>query len=428
MHRSLIHQHLSEQFSTQSVKWGYQSLPCKDILIHKEVTPFFRFSPLLNVMDKFTNGVKENPLSVSQLCVRSMEKVKIAHNPIVTNFQKIFAIYSFQQKRLHHYVGFVHDFLIESLGLDKKKLYWQIASDNVAAMRVVREHGFTNIIPSVKEQLVCKIPGLIQEAIYVKILYHYNGGLVPITNLVLIGQDGETSLLDSAFFYDRLLFILEEVESFFDTDNYRPIAECFDNLYKNLPVTDLRVLGSSLRLSTALMIAGLQPGPKKAEYVLRKLIRDISTILLKHELEPTKMHWESMSYATLKSLFEYEPDLFQGNNIEPERTALVLQNEYDSFINNTISNTNRLVKILKSRSSQRVYFDELKAFQATYGIPVEMIEKVCRQIGLSCEEDPEVVWYKSKRLPYPFAENRDLYFDPIDWLKQSRFCVGLSGT
>ncbi|MFD2170756.1 alanine--tRNA ligase-related protein [Tumebacillus lipolyticus] len=420
---SIVHKHISEQFALQSLKWGYQSLPSKDILLNKEVTPFFTFSPMLNVLDIFLNGQEETPRSISQLCVRSMGKVKISHNPIVTNFQKLFALYNFQPERLDHYVGFVHDFLIESLGLVKERFYWQIASDNESMMRIVRAHGFTNIISSVKEQLICKIPELTQEAIYVKILYHYNGGLIPITNLVLIGQKGEISMLDSAFFYDRLLFILEGVESFFETENYRPVAECLDKLYPNLPKPDLRVLGSSLRLATALMLTGLQPGPKKAEYVLRKLIREISTILMQHELEPTNFHWEKMSSAMLKSLYEYEPDLFRGEIIEQDQMVKVFQNEFISFAKNVGAQTKRLVKTLKSRARLEVCFEEIKDLHGTYGIPVELIEKMCKQYGFSCEEDPEVVGYKSKQLPYPFPECRNPNFDPIAWFKQSRFTV-----
>lgn len=91
----------------------------------------------------------------------------------------------------------------------------------------------------------------------------------------------DRTLVDSGMSLDRLLMAEQGVSSSYLTNRWSSLCVAIKRLDDNdqLDQTDLRRLADVGRATAILLVSGVKPGPKKHEYVLRKLLREMISLI-----------------------------------------------------------------------------------------------------------------------------------------------------
>lgn|GEM_PF-4093930 len=413
------HDELVSRFEAICGRHSYRKIAPANLLRSPNEQPYFVFSPLLNVVDALINGVDHERCFVTQPCLRSRERYKYEFSPLGTHFQKLFSVFDIIPAPHSHIVETVSE-LIRSLHLNGERLCWLIPDDNAGFAAAVRREGWRNVWPTNMESSRCLIPGLMGSSHYVRIVYQYGNGMVPIANLVLINADDACASLDSVFFTDRLTFILEGRESVLDTYLYKGLMDLINDIGGFSP-REKRATPQILRAAGALVHAGLTPGPKKASHILRKLIRDVLTGFMTLNLTVTDDLLCAFATRTAQCLMIYDA---QFAEISAEQFHRWLRSEHQLFAQNYSEHMPVAMEKISHLLVQKcVTLEALRDLSSTYGIPVDILLKSVNETGLVTVADQAVVEYSTKPQQYPFAEHAAMTLAPYSWYRRTPYQI-----
>lgn len=410
---------IEEKFAAVCEKYNYEKCYASPMVRNEIEKPYFTFSPLLNVLSLFTGEQTDHPsIFMSQICYRTMEKYKVIENPLVTSFQKLLSVFDTNYTSLKKIVDFSKEYFCEGLGLDTSRIYWLISETNEELSKEL-SFKFQNIMYCTPEHLVCNIPSIEAKCYYAKILYHYNNGLVPIANYVLIDQQKELAKIDSVFFFDRITFILEEKNSIYETYLYKSLVGNLKSYLTSLEDTELYYLSNNLLIIMAMFHSGLIPGSNKAGYVLKKTLREFFSMFILQEKELTLEDVSSLVACAEETLINYDSQFIKTI----KHAAIYVFKEYELYKGNITRNANRVKQELSK--DNHITEKKFKDLHGTYGVPIQMMYVFCDQLEISYEKDKEAQKYKERNLPYRYrGNNQD--FEPKNWLNNSKFRSGNS--
>ncbi len=199
------------------------------------------------------------------------------------------------------------------------------------------------------------------------------------------------NVIDTGMGLERLVRALQGKTSNYDTDIFQPIIHTITSLtgvrYGDNEETDVacRVCADHLRTIAFSIADGQLPGNAKAGYVIRRILRRAVryayTFLNQrspflYRLLPTLEREMGEAYPELKA---------QRGLIEK-----VVKEEEESFLRTLATGTSLLEAVINETLSQgRTQIDGAKAFTLfdTYGFPLDLTELICRERGLSVDED-----------------------------------------
>ena len=201
-------------------------------------------------------------------------------------------------------------------------------------------------------------------------------GWVEVWNHVMMRYDRQADgsliplpqpCVDTGMGLERLLTILQNTESVFDCDAFRPWQETIPTLWP-LDLPSHRVVVDPLRSSMVVVSDGIVPSSNGRGYVLRRLLRRVLTILWR---EGGGVALDSLPLDLYEHTLGHFGQLSDGGAGTPERVRQVILEEQRRF-NETLE---RGRKILSRRPSGEVLDDErLRFLHETHGVPSELVE------------------------------------------------------
>ncbi|MBI2607539.1 MAG: alanine--tRNA ligase [Candidatus Doudnabacteria bacterium] len=195
---------------------------------------------------------------------------------------------------------------------------------------------------------------------------------VEIWNNVFIqfnqGMDGTLKPLkqnnvDTGMGFERIVMILQDKESIFETDLFESIMSKIQSISQNQDDKPKRIVADHLRAATFLIADGVVPSNKDRGYILRRLIRRAVTygrkLGIDHEFTT------EVAAVVIENYQNVYPELAHSNKILEEL------NKEEIKFRQTLA---RGLKILESRK-QITGAEAFDLFQ-TYGFPFELIKEL----------------------------------------------------
>lgn len=229
-----------------------------------------------------------------------------------------------------------------------------------------------------------------------EIFYKTKNGLVEIGNNVFMEyflKDGIYSPLgkhnvDFGGGLDRLCALIQDVDSVYDTDIYKPILEKVESLNDTHIVQSERIIVDHLKAATWIIADGIVPGKSKQGYVLRRLIR--RAVRHGRKLNIENLFTKEIAKVAIEQFATIYPRLEQ----QKEEILKIIEEEERKF-NQTIR---KGLKVFQRMIDERGNITGKDAFTLyeTYGFPIEITEEILEEKGLELQNAEEFTIAKNE--------------------------------
>ena len=196
--------------------------------------------------------------------------------------------------------------------------------------------------------------------------------------------------IDTGMGMERTASVLQKVPTNFHIDILMPIVQAASEVcsvpyqYESENGRRLRRITDHVRACTFAIHENVYPGPKKARYVIKRLLR--RAVLDGHQMglrEPFLHHLVPMVAQMMKAVY---PELSQTT----ERVAQVMRREESDFFATIDSGLDRIGRVFADmQSSGRVMVDgqEAASLYQTYGVPPEMFQQIAAEKNYTFDWD-----------------------------------------
>src|ERR671922_334965 len=195
--------------------------------------------------------------------------------------------------------------------------------------------------------------------------------------------------IDTGMGLERMAAVLQDVESIFETDSFRPLVELGEELSgrsygQDFPTTRaLRILADHGRAATFLLGDGVVPSNEDRGYILRRIMR--RTMQQGHVLGLEEPFVPKLYERAVEVMGDAYPDL-KREWPTIERWA---RSEEESF-GRTLEQGERLLADLVSRAREEntswVAAEDAFKLHDTFGFPYEMTKELLAEEGLSVDD------------------------------------------
>ena len=198
-------------------------------------------------------------------------------------------------------------------------------------------------------------------------------------------------VIDTGMGFERLVRMLQDKHSNYDTDIFQPIIKEIERLsglkYGEKEDVDvaMRVCADHLRAVAFSIADGQLPSNAKAGYVIRRILR--RAIRYAYTFLGQK---DAFIYKLVPVLVKEMGDAYPELPAQRELIARVMKEEEESFLRTLakgISMLNASMEQLKAEGKTQL--DGSSAFKLfdTYGFPLDLTELICRENGLTLDEE-----------------------------------------
>ena len=198
-------------------------------------------------------------------------------------------------------------------------------------------------------------------------------------------------VIDTGMGFERLVRMLQDKHSNYDTDIFQPIIKEIERLsglkYGEKEDVDvaMRVCADHLRAVAFSIADGQLPSNAKAGYVIRRILR--RAIRYAYTFLGQK---DAFIYKLVPVLVKEMGEAYPELPAQQELIARVMKEEEESFLRTLakgISMLNASMEQLKAEGKTQL--DGSSAFKLfdTYGFPLDLTELICRENGLTLDEE-----------------------------------------
>lgn len=198
-------------------------------------------------------------------------------------------------------------------------------------------------------------------------------------------------VIDTGMGFERLVRMLQDKHSNYDTDIFQPIIKEIERLsglkYGEREDVDvaMRVCADHLRAVAFSIADGQLPSNAKAGYVIRRILR--RAIRYAYTFLGQK---DAFIYKLVPVLVREMGEAYPELPAQQELIARVMKEEEESFLRTLakgISMLNASMEQLKAEGKTQL--DGSSAFKLfdTYGFPLDLTELICRENGLTLDEE-----------------------------------------
>jgi alanyl-tRNA synthetase len=224
------------------------------------------------------------------------------------------------------------------------------------------------------------------------------GRWVEVWNLVFMqyNRDSNGSLnplpspsIDTGMGLERITTILQGKNSNYDTDLFNPLLNEISGIcntdYGADPNDDIsmRIIADHSRAATFVVGDGQYPGNDKRGYVLRKVMRRAMVHGKRLGID------EPFIYRLAGTVIEFMKNAYPELVESRETIARVIKQEEDSFagtLGEGLKDFNERIQKLKASGSRTLAGEEAFFLYDTRGLPLEIIEDLARENGLTVDE------------------------------------------
>jgi alanyl-tRNA synthetase len=169
-----------------------------------------------------------------------------------------------------------------------------------------------------------------------------------------------TKGIDTGMGLERLAMISQQTKNIFETDLFTPLMAALDGPMDNRAK---RILSDHARASAFLISDGVRPSNKGAGYVLRRLIRRVSTYIYRDVDAALR---ESFAETLLKKVVAQYEGFYKG--LDGAKILEIFNEEQKKFMNTLDAGLKELNKIehVDAKAAFRLY--------ESYGLPYEIIK------------------------------------------------------
>ncbi len=199
------------------------------------------------------------------------------------------------------------------------------------------------------------------------------------------------NVIDTGMGFERLVRAIQGKQSNYDTDVFQPIIKAISDMtgykYGEKEETDvaMRVVSDHLRTIAFSIADGQLPGNAKAGYVIRRILR--RAVRYAYTFLGQK---EAFMYRLLPVLIREMGKTYPELEAQKELISKVMKEEEDSFLRTLETGIRLLDGVMDETKQQgKTVIDGEKAFTLfdTYGFPLDLTELICRENGLTVDEE-----------------------------------------
>ena len=247
--------------------------------------------------------------------------------------------------------------------------------------------------------------------------------VIEIWNIVFMQynrkSDGSLSplpmhVIDTGMGFERLVRMLQDKHSNYDTDIFQPIIKEIENLsgmkYGQTEDVDvaMRVIADHLRAVAFSIADGQLPGNAKAGYVIRRILR--RAVRYAYTFLGQR---SAFMFKLVPVLVQEMGGAYPELPAQQELISRVMKEEEDSFLRTLEKGINLLngdMDELKAHGQTQL--DGASAFRLfdTYGFPLDLTELICREHGFTVDAkgfDEEMAKQKARARNAAVVENGD---------------------
>ncbi len=389
---------IREKYIEYFKKNNHQEIPSAPLVPENDPSVLFvnaGMFPLVPFLQGETHP-KGTRLVDSQRCVRTIDIDGVGDAYHCTTFEML-GNWSLNDYFKQEAIGLTLRFFVEELGFDINRIYATVfKGDDTSPKDTESIEIWTNLF---KEY---GIDAKVGEKILEKgkddnwwelatggpcgpdseIFYEINGELVEIGNNVFmeylkVGNEYRPLGRHNVDFgggLDRLACISQGVDSFYDTDIYKPIFDLVKSLGKNDILVSQRIITDHIKAATWMIMDGVEPSRNEQGYILRRIIR--RAIRHGRKLGIEGLFTRKVGEIAIQ---QFSP-IYSQLETDRERILNILEEEEKKF-SKTLENG---LKELDKKLSLRMELSGEDAFQLyeTYGIPVEITSEVLNEKGI----------------------------------------------
>ena len=199
------------------------------------------------------------------------------------------------------------------------------------------------------------------------------------------------NVIDTGMGFERLVRAIQGKQSNYDTDVFQPIIRAIGDIagmkYGEREETDvaMRVVADHLRTIAFSIADGQLPGNAKAGYVIRRILR--RAVRYGYTFLGQK---EAFMYRLLPVLIQEMGQTYPELEAQKELIAKVMKEEEDSFLRTLETGIRLLDGVMQETKKQgKTVIDGERAFTLfdTYGFPLDLTQLICRENGLTVDEE-----------------------------------------
>ena len=221
-------------------------------------------------------------------------------------------------------------------------------------------------------------------------------------------------VIDTGMGFERLVRMLQDKHSNYDTDIFQPIINEIERLsglkYGVQEETDvaMRVIADHLRAVAFSIADGQLPSNAKAGYVIRRILR--RAVRYAYTFLGQK---EAFMFKLVPVLVREMGEAYPELQAQQELIGRVMKEEEDSFLRTLDKGINLLNGDMDElKAHEKTVLDGVSAFRLfdTYGFPLDLTELICRENGYTVDEkgfDEEMQKQKARARNAAAVENGD---------------------
>jgi alanyl-tRNA synthetase len=428
-----------ERFLRYFEERGHRRVPSSSLIPAEDPTLLFTNAGMNQFKDVFTGREKRDyaRATSSQKCVRAGGKHNDLDNVGYTGrhhtFFEMLGNFSFGDYFKDEAIRFAWELVTDKgkgYGLDPERLWATVFTDDDEAARLWERHLPQSRILRFGEKENFWAMGDTGPCGPCSEIHYYRGEdlgrnsadlvngpgdeTLEIWNLVFMQFDRDASgrmtplpkpSVDTGAGLERITAILQGKNNNFDTDLFQPIIRRIERISQKTYIGNMseedapfRVIADHARAVTMLMADGVLPSNEGRGYVLRRIIRRALRYARHLGIER----------PILVDLVDDVLRVFQGIYIEPEREFVasqlitrVLRPEEESFANILSAGIDRVgeeIEKMRRRGETRLSGDAAFRFYDTYGIPLEVVEEIAKDEGISVDTEAFEQLMESQRL------------------------------
>lgn len=192
--------------------------------------------------------------------------------------------------------------------------------------------------------------------------------------------------IDTGMGLERILRVLQGVDSNFHTDLFMPIIQEIERITgikyaKGEEGAPFRVLADHTRALTFAISDGIYPSNYSRGYILRKILRRAHRFAQKIGYEDRPILYRLVP-VVIEVMKEAYPDLEE----KKQEIEIIIKREEERFIENIGHNLPKLrEEFEKAKEKGILSGDVIFTFYDTYGLPIDLIEEYATSYGLSLD-------------------------------------------
>ncbi len=193
--------------------------------------------------------------------------------------------------------------------------------------------------------------------------------------------------VDTGMGMERLMMILEEKESIFDTTLFYPIIEETQRIsgvpyQKNVPA--YRIISDHIRAIAFAICDGVYPSNEGRGYVVRRLLRRATIAGKKIGIEQPFLY--TLSGEVVSRMKDVYPELGE----KEEEIGIIVKSEEERFLRTMKDGLRIFTDILekqKSKGNNIIMGDDVFLLYDTYGFPLELTEEFATLNGFKIDKE-----------------------------------------